>query len=488
MENKNTLLDYLTDYAEENPQKRLFGSRGQWLTAREVLTHVEGAAGCLAELGIRQGSWVALRMNQTAEAAVWLLALQALGAVAVLTDPRSEANEFLSRCTGDIHPQWEILLDDGWHLRRLPNGQRQILDMDGSRTAFPVLSGRENAMVIFTSGSTGKSKGVRLCQQNLISNLLDSAPLGGYDEDDVALGALPLHHVFGLALLTGAIVLRHSLYFTPGGDLDTVLATIQEQGITRMNGVPSLYGNMVRQKGSYDLHTLRVGYIGGGPCTAEQFAEIEDKLGMTLVSVYGMSECIGISCSSYRDSQAVRAGGVGKFYPLNCGKILLEDGSEALPGQIGEVCVSGPMRMLGYCDEAETEAAIDALGFLHTGDLGYVEDTGVLHLTGRKRDIIIRNGINLSPRKIEEALLSIPGVSQAAVVGIDHSLQGEVPCAMVVGCHSELTLTAMLSGLLPKNEIPVGISMVEQLPQTASGKPDKVTIREVLTQWMTVRS
>lgn len=482
------LYHSLRMYGEVAPDKRLFGDASGWLTTCEVKDRVDRAAGCLERLGIRQGDWVALRMNQTSQAAIWLLALQALGVVAVLTDPRSEAADFLSRCTGNIQPKWEIYAEDGWVLHRMSTGRREPLSMDGTCPELPTLTGREPAMVIFTSGSTGKSKGVVLCQQNLISNLLDSAPLGWYSEDDVALGALPLYHVFGLALLTGSIVLRYGLYFTPGSDLNTVLATIQEQGITRMNGVPALYLNIARNQENYDLHTLRVGYIGASACTPAQFAEIEDRLGMTLVSVYGMSECIGISCSSYKDPRAVRSGGVGKFYPMNQGKILREDGTEAAPGETGEVCVNGPMRMLGYFDEAETREAIDEQGFLHTGDLGYVDETGVLHLTGRKKDIIIRNGVNLSPRRIEEALLSIPGVTQAVVVGIPHPVQGEVPCAMAVSRHSELAIMALLVSRLQKNEIPVGISVVEQIPLTASGKPQKVKIREVLTQWAKARS
>lgn len=488
MKNQETIYAYLRAFAQKSPAHPLFGDVEGWLTAKAVLDKVHGAAGSLHRLSIGRGDWVALRMNQTSQAAIWLLALQALGTVAVLTDPRSEAADCLTRCTGNIRPEWEIYAEDGWVLHHLPTGHREALSMDGTCPELPVLTGKEPAMVIFTSGSTGKSKGVILCQQNLISNLLDSAPLGWYMEEDVALGTLPLYHVFGLALLTGSIVLRHSLFFTSGADLNTVLSTIQAQGITRMNGVPALYLNMARRKGDFDLHTLRVGYIGASACTAEQFAQMEDGLGMTLVSVYGMSECIGISCSSYRDSRQVRAGGVGKFYPMNQGRIMRMDGTEAAPGEIGEVCVNGPMRMLGYCDDSETREAIDDQGFLHTGDLGYVDETGVLHLTGRKKDIIIRNGVNLSPRRIEEALLSIPGVAQAVVVGIPHPVQGEVPCAMAVSRHSELTLTAELSKQLPKNEIPVGISVVEEIPLTASGKPDKVKIREVLTQWAKARS
>lgn len=307
--------------------------------------------------------------------------------------------------------------------------------------------------------------------------------MGGYVEDDVALGALPLCHVFGLALLTGAVVLCHSLYIMPGNDLDALLRVIATQRITRMNGVPSLYLNMAAQRERYDLSSLRVGFIGGAPCTAEQFEAIETELNMTLVPVYGMSECVGISCASFRDPREERIGGVGRFYPMNEGIILLPDGAPAQTGEIGEICVRGSMRFLGYCREEQTREAVDEEGFLHTGDLGYLDERGVLHLTGRKKDIIIRNGINLSPRKIEEALLSIPGVVEAMVVGINHPVQGEVPCAIAVTSRTELELLALLTRRLNKNEIPMGIHIVDKLPRTVSGKSDKEKIREVLTQW-----
>lgn len=244
---------------------------------------------------------------------------------------------------------------------------------------------------------------------------------------------------------------------------------------------------MAKKARAGEVRTLRVGYIGGAPWTAGQFRHIESALGMTLVPVYGMSECIGISCASYRAPQAVRMAGVGPFYPANQGKILRKDGSPALPGEEGEVCVRGPMRMLGYHDPAQTAQAIDEDGFFHTGDLGFVDKTGTLHLTGRKKDIIIRNGVNLSPRRIEEALLSLPGVQGAAVVGLPDALHGELPWAAVV-CGAE-TLPRIMDGLrplLPKNELPAGIMWVKALPMTGSGKPDKKAVKGLIRQWQKV--
>ena len=323
-----------------------------------------------------------------------------------------------------------------------------------------------------------------LSQGNLVSNLLDSAPLGGYSEDDIALGALPLDHVFGLALLTGAVVLRHRLYLTAASAPEELLQIIAREKITRMNGVPSLYLAMAKKAWADEARTLRVGYIGGAPWTAEQFQHIESALGMTLVPVYGMSECIGISCASYRSSQAARMAGVGPFYPANRGKIVREDGAEALPGEEGEVCVCGPMRMLGYHDPEQSAQAIDTDGFLHTGDLGCVDASGVLHLTGRKKDIIIRNGVNLSPRRIEEALLAQPGVRAAAVVGLPDKVYGELPWAAVVYVGNSLSrVMDGLSEYLPKNELPEGILRLDALPMTGSGKPDKPAVKELIQQW-----
>ena len=302
-------------------------------------------------------------------------------------------------------------------------------------------------------------------------------------EDDIALGALPLDHVFGLALLTGAIVLRHRLYLTAATAAEELLQIIAREKITRMNGVPSLYLALAKKARAGEARTLRTGYIGGAPWTAEQFRHIESALGMTLVPVYGMSECIGISCASSRAPQAERMAGVGPFYPANCGRIIREDGAQAAPGEEGEVCVRGPMRMLGYHDPAQTAQAVDGDGFLHTGDLGYVDGGGVLHLTGRKKDVIICNGVNLSPRRIEEALLSLPGVRGAVVVGLPDELQGERPWAAVCAGGTPARILDGLRALLPKNELPAGIIWVDALPMTGSGKPDKQAVKELIRQW-----
>lgn len=490
----HTLCWYLHCLALEKPCLPLLGDKGGWITAEQAEQFVEAGAGLLYASGLRPGDRAALRAERSVNAVLALLCLQRVGAAAVLIDPREGSERALAglapplavsfhlEAGGDIHRPVLLLTRAGEEAPlRLPL-------ISSGCTPAPAYDGPDApAFYIFTSGSCGQKKAVMLSQGNLVSNLLDSAPLGGYSEDDVALGALPMDHVFGLALLTGAIVLRHRLYLTAATAPEELLQIVAREKITRMNGVPSLYLAMAKKARTGEARSLRVGYIGGAPWTAEQFRYIESSLGMTLVPVYGMSECIGISCASWRSPQDDRMAGVGPFYPANHGKILREDGSQALPGEEGEVCVRGPMRMLGYHDPAQTAQAIDADGFLHTGDLGYVDGGGVLHLTGRKKDIIIRSGVNLSPRRIEEALLSLPGVHGAAVVGLPDELCGELPWAAVV-CDAEV-LPRLMDGLLPllaKNELPAGILRLDDLPMTGSGKPDKQSVKELIRQWRKV--
>ncbi len=487
----HTLCWYLHCLALEKPCLPLLGDRGGWLTAERTESFVEAGAGLLYASGLRPGTLVALPAGRTVDTVLALLCLQRIGAVAVLIDPREEPEQALAACAPPLSVPF--CLEAGGDVQRpvlllSQAGQRAPLQLPLVSSGYTPVPAYDDpdapAFYIFTSGSCGKRKAVVLSQGNLVSNLLDSAPLGGYSEDDIALGALPMDHVFGLALLTGAIVLRHRLYLTAATAPEELVQIVAREKITRMNGVPSLYLAMAKKARAGEVRTLRTGYIGGAPWTEEQFQRIESVLGMTLVPVYGMSECVGISCACHRSPQAVRMAGVGPFYPAGRGRILREDGTQAGPGEEGEVCVSSPMRMLGYHDPALTAQAIDRDGFLHTGDLGYVDESGILHLTGRKKDIIIRNGVNLSPRRIEEALLSQPGVREAAVVGLPDDVCGELPWAAVVYVGNGLShVVEGLSACLPRNELPEGIMYMDALPMTGSGKPDKQAVKELIRQW-----
>ena len=322
---------------------------------------------------------------------------------------------------------------------------------------------------------------MQLSEYNLVNNLVDSQPLGLYAQDDIALGALPLDHVFGLVLLAGTIVLRYALYFPDKTDVPSLLDAIEGERITRMNGVPSLYLALAEQGKGRDLSSLRAGFIGGGPVTAEQFCRIEAALGMTLISVYGMSECIGVSCASFRDPQAVRAGGVGPFYSMNTGRILRSDGSEAEVGEAGEICVDGPARMVGYYgDQAPREE------LFHTGDLGWLDERRNIHLTGRLKELIIRGGENISPAEIETALGSCAQVAECKAIGVPDRHYGEEVCLCVVPQEGTAVDAAEIRTLLVQKlaeyKVPKYIVPLDELPKTVTGKVRPAELAQLIQE------
>ena len=483
---EDTLCAFLKVLAERAPDQPMLGCESGWLTVRQVLERVESGARQLHKVGIRPGDYLCIPAQRTVNTCVVMLCLQRLGAVAVLTDPRGEAAAQLKSCEAAIPIKYYLTMNQDVSrpvatLTSTATGKDLCLSMRKKAAGAevpPFADAKAPGFLIFTSGSTGAKKAVMISQYNLVNDLMDTRELGYYTQDDVALGALPLDHIFGLVLLAGTMVLGYRLYFPKTTDIPHILEAVSTQGITRMNGVPSLYLAMAAEKEKYDLRSLRAGFIAGGPCTPGQFRYIEEALEITLIPAYGMSECVGITCASYRDPQEVRACGVGRFYPRNTWAILLEDGGEAAVGQTGEICVDGPTRMVGYFGDSSPREAL-----FHTGDLGYVDGEGILHLTGRKKDIIIRNGNNISPLVIEDALLSIQGVTAAAVVGLPHPTEGECPAAMVV-CRAEIyqTLPQALGSRVQKNLVPALFRRAEALPMTGSGKTDKLRVREMLLQ------
>ena len=473
-----TVYGCLCGYAAEEGGKRfLFDEEGAY-TAAQALSRVRGLASQLWACGVRAGSCVALEAVRTKEAVLLLYALQAVGAVAVLTDPRLPAEEFLRAGGTGVRAEFVLSPRSGaWELFAA-DGKAQRADFSAPAAFFEEgKDARAPAFIIFTSGSTGGAKAVVLCQEGMILNAADTLERGWYLPEDINIALVPVFHVFGLSLVLTAAVARHAVYFPAETDIVSVLHGIARHGVTRMNGVPSLYLMLAEasEREGVALPSLRTGLIGGGPCTPEQFAYIEQKLGMTLLSVYGMSECVGISLSDHRDSFADRSGSVGRIYPLNRAHILGEGDAELPAGQEGEICVESPFRMLGYYGIPSEE------GFLRTGDLGVIDERGFLHITGRKKDIIIRNGNNVSAADIERALLSLPCVRAAAVVACRSEREGEVPCALVVLREEagEGALRASLARLLKKHEMPEKILFAAALPLTSTGKTDKQKIREM---------
>lgn len=440
-----TLYEYFAEFSALRGDAVFLFDENTSYTVKKAFDISKNLASQIYACGVRRGDFVAVKADRTVKTVLVYFALQFLGAVAVMRDPRDEILEN------------KIIADDIFTV----DGETTTLKFTDAYCIVETSSdSKAPTAVIFTSGSTGNSKAVKLSQYNFINNALDTRDIGGYKSDDINMLIVPIHHVFGLALIMIAVVVRHSIFVPNKIDADYVVDCMEKYGVTRLNGVPSMYLALAARKGNRKLN-LNCGFIGGGPCTQEQFAKIENTLGIKLLPVYGMSECIGISCGSYNDSIDNRANSVGRVYSMNTVKIAGD----------GEVLVKSPAMSCGYIDSK----VCDDDGWLHTGDLGCLDEDGYLHITGRKKDIIIRNGNNLSVVEIERKILSISGIKDVCVVGIPDSVCGEVPCALIVGV--EHFQSEVYGKVLTKIEMPARFIYTESIPLTSTGKQDKQGVR-----------
>ena len=508
MTNLISLYDCLKQFAGECPHKTLFYDEETVCTAEDVYHQTVSVANQLARSGLKSGESVAVRMTRSLQTLIVFYAVQSLGAVLFPVDAHGRVSDFISRCDVKIYPSKIITNEDtspdisarcGWVIRDTETGNETRLAFEEFKEdEKPIYNTKIDinapALVIFTSGTTGKGKGVVLSQANCVSNLLNVHEAGCFKEDDLSIIGLPLHHVFGLMMAMHAMYSRFALFFPRITDLGYMAECIDRYQVTRLDTVPSvayaLAKFMQEKRGLYKMNTLKRGILAGAPASMEQQRFIEDTLGYRITPVYGMSECPAIAAANENVSRDKRMGSVGRSLVRNSIAILSADGSRLPAGEEGEICVKSPAVMLGYYgDKDATDSVIDGEGRLHTGDLGYMDREGFLHISGRIKDIIIRNGNNISGAKVEDALKDLPCVLNAAVVGLNHEVYGEAPYALVVldeGCTVDAgKIREMLKDRLLKYELPEMIAIVKEIPMTSSNKTDKEKVREIMEKWLT---
>ena len=464
---KKGIMDLLESYMKACPNEVCFYSETESYTTRELYKKVKAFAAFLREKGVEQGDYIGISATRTIKTVIVFLATQYLGAVAVMFDPHAPIEKCKEELGIDI--PLKLALDstgDGFVL----NGEEINFDELCGEIEKPLIDLYAPAVVIFTSGSTGTSKGVLLCQYGYVNHQRNYSVSGGFTVNESAMQLLPLSHVFGLSQIIDAILHHCSSFFPKVVAPEYVLQCIEKYGFTRFGFVPSfalMMADIKREKG-YNTDSLRTVILAGAPTTFEQFIYIQDTLGMKIAPAYGMSELAGIAGAGPEEPDEKRAGSVGKVLPLT--RVKIEED--------GEITVKSPGMFLGYYGEEP----INRRKFFHTGDLGYIDEEGFLHITGRKKDIIIRNGNNLSPLDIEGKLLSLPFIKSAAVVGIKDEKCGEIPVAIVVLEKGAEYDEAAVKTVLTKIEMPKEIRILSKMPLNAAGKMDKMKIKEMFQE------
>jgi fatty-acyl-CoA synthase len=498
-------IGYLVDRnARKFPTKEAISDhRGRWSYAR-LRQEVLGIVGGLCGLGVKRKDRVATLMTNRGELIVSYLALFRMGAILVPLNTRL------------ADPEWEYILRDSgarWIItesmfegriarirERLPQieevisvgaQEKGVIGWEEILTAPPMEEppqepGIEDELyILYTSGTTGKPKGAVITHQNFLWNAINGQITGGFKGDDVVYYGLPLFHAaamggcFATMLLGGKVVLR------PRFDPVELLELVESERITRVPAVPPMLLAILEAPGleKKDLSSLRA--FNTGATTIPQslkerlherfpWVEITDSYGLTEATSY----CTVLAGKEFLAKKAC----VGRPHAYVEIRVVDERDRDLPPGQVGEILVRGPNVMKGYwMRPEETEEALRG-GWLHTGDLGRMDEEGYLYVVDRKKDMIITGGENVYPREVEEVLNSHPSVMEAAVVGVPDEKWGERVVAFVIPrpgiAPDPKELDLHCRDHLASYKCPKEYRVVEDLPRTSTGKILKRVLRE----------
>jgi fatty-acyl-CoA synthase len=373
---------------------------------------------------------------------------------------------------------------------------QQTAEQAAQRTALlaarqAALSPDEPINIQYTSGTTGFPKGATLSHHNILNNGYFVGRICGYTPEDRVCIPVPFYHCFGMVMGNLGATTNGCTMVIPaqGFDPKATLEAVARERCTSLYGVPTMFIAELSHPdfGSYDLSSLRTGIMAGSPCPVEVMKQVVARMGMDEVTIcYGMTETSPVSTQTRADdSLERRVSTVGRVHPHLEVKLIDPDTGLTVPrGQPGELCTRGYSVMLGYWDEPDkTAEAIDAARWMHTGDLGVMDEDGYVNITGRIKDMVIRGGENVYPREIEEFLYTHPDILDAQVIGVPDERYGEELCVWVTLRDGAPELTAerlreFAAGKLAHYKIPRYVLVVEEFPMTVTGKIRKVEMRE----------
>lgn len=472
---------------------------GRTLSYGEMFEQSGQLARALVAVGVKPGDRVAAQIEKSVQALLLYLATVRAGGVFLPLNNGYTASE-IDYFIGDAEPAL-FVVDPGARASLEPIAQAygarvETLDRDGEGSLASLAAEQSDAAfddvarapddlaaILYTSGTTGRSKGAMLTHDNLRSNALTLKEYWRFTSDDRLLHALPIFHTHGLFVATNTVLMAGgSMIFLPKFDADQALSLMSRT--TVMMGVPTFYVRLVQHDGlTRDAtRTMRLFISGSAPLLAETHRAFEARTGHRILERYGMTETNMITSNPYEGDRV--AGSVGFSLPGVSLRIADPENGSAVPaGEIGMIEVKGPNVFKGYWRMPEkTEAEFREDGHFVTGDLGRVDERGYVHIVGRGKDLVISGGYNVYPKEIETEIDALPGVVEAAVIGVAHPDFGEGVTAVVVrekdALIDEPAVLSALSGRLAKFKQPKRVLFVDALPRNAMGKVQKNQLRE----------
>jgi acyl-CoA synthetase (AMP-forming)/AMP-acid ligase II len=484
------------------------GTDGTTLTYEQLDRFHRRIAAALAEAGVRKGDVLALHSPNTIAFPLAFYAATRAGASVTTAHPQATAEEFAKQLR-DSAARWIItvspLLQTARRAAELSGGVREILVCDsapGHRSLIDMLASaapepqvvidpvQDIAVLPYSSGTTGIPKGVMLTHRQIATNLAQIRPLIGTGPGERILAVLPFFHIYGMtALMNAPLRQGATVVVLPRFDLDTFLAAIQNHRITGLYVAPPIVLALAKHPvvAQYDLSSLKYIISAAAPLDAKLAAACAQRLGLPPIGQgYGMTELSPCTHVVPLDAHDAPPGTVGKLVAGTEMRILsLDDPDKDLGvGQAGEIAIRGPQVMKGYLGRPEaTDAMIDRDGWLHTGDVGYVDADGWLFVVDRVKELIKYKGFQVAPAELEALLLAHPRIADAAVIGVYNDDHNEVPHAFVVrraGADdlSEGEVMMYVAERVAPYKRVRNVTFIDGVPRAASGKILRRQLRE----------
>jgi len=413
-----------------------------------------------------------------------IAAIISLGGIVIIGDPKMTRKTFVEQISDAVSVDLLISYKNDTWCVKYKEQWFDILTKRDSLKASPLLEAKKDkpSFYFLTSGSTGDNKIVALSEYSFLNHLVRQKSDAGCIEG-TSYFCLPLHHIFGCGVLLQNLITGHKIYISDTRNYSFALEAIEKYRCTSIANVPTFFYMLIEEykKCPHDISSLKYGVMAGGAYSAEQFAYVENSLNITLCSSYGMTEASTVIANSpISEPFLERHEGVGKPFP---GVDVIFDDEGKVNMSRGEICFKGYNLMLGYVSKDGLYLPTDKNGYFHTGDIGEVDKRGVVHIVGRKKNIIIRGGENLSPSLIEQKIMSIPLVKDVCVTGLDDEIYGDIVAAYIVCDNNQENISFIkdsLKEILIKRELPSVLIFANQIPLLSSGKHDNQTIKKLL--------
>jgi long-chain acyl-CoA synthetase len=514
------LYQLLEESAAQGPERPCVTFFGKTLNYKQIKTYSDNLAASLQRRGLQPGERVALLLPNAPQYPISYYGILKAGGVVVALNPLANVSELIHlvsdsgakilitiptfmeavQALAAETPLEQVVLSrladfmplplklamgarEWWQARPGLQGATQVAYKRLIETAAPpdftpaAVDVDETAVMLYSGGTTGVAKGIMLSHFNCVANAHQLRAWGHLAPDDKLLSVLPLFHGYGMSVnMNAALLAGGEMILVPRFDARDVLKHIEKYRPTFFTGVPTMFvafSNLPDVQ-EYDLSSLNGIFVGAAPLTQGIKDEFEGKTGGRMIEGYGLTEAVtAIMANPYRGEHKI--GSIGIPFPDVEMKIVdLETGETAVPEQRGEIALRSPTVMIGYYNRPQATAEALRDGWLHTGDIGYMDEDGYFYITDRKKDLIIVGGFNVFPREIEEVLYRHPQVKEGVAVGIPDEYAGERIKVFVTLKEGETAteedFIAYFRQHLTRYKVPSVVEFREDLPKSMVGK------------------